>query len=223
MKIIKSLTAIFMSLMLLQGFAKADASAFQGAYIGVQGSIAGVELDGKYNDPTQTNPNSTGQVGMTGMFGSVQAGYHAGGSGNAFVGLGINYTPTGDASFAAKELANNKKVNLELSDLLEVFIEPSVAVTSNSALFVRLGYTEGELSATGNDVQNQTIDLDGMTYSLGMKTVTDGGFYIKAEAGMTEFDGIKVKNITDTASGTTASATADPTIAFGAITIGKKF
>ena len=106
---------------------------------------------------------------------------------------------------------------------MEVFIEPSLMVTANSAVFVHAGYSEGELAASGTNVTNKTLDLDGMTLSAGLKVITDGNIYIKAEAGMTEYDGFILTGITGVDDNATATARADTTVAFGALTVGYKF
>jgi hypothetical protein len=203
--------------------AQADSSNFSGPFVGVQYSMAGIELDGKYTDPTQLNPDSTGQIGVIGGFSSAHAGWSLAVGDMMHVSLGGSFAPSGDAEFAGKELTNNKKVTLEMSDLIEVYGEIGLNITERSALFIHYGATDGELEAKGDDVETQKIDMSGETMSAGLKVVTESGIYVKAEAGFTEYDVIKIKNITDTASGTTASAQADPTIAFGALTIGYQF
>ena len=227
MNIIKKLSASLLGLVMISTSAIADSANFKGPYVAVQGSAAGIEIDGTYNDPTEAKPNADATPGMVGMFGSIQAGINLPVSPEVFFTIGGTYTPTGDASFDAKGLTGNaataEKTTLVISDLMEVFIEPSFMVSSNAAVFAHAGYTEGEMSVAGDRVVNTTIDLEGTVISAGIKLLTDGGIFIKGEAGMTNYDTINIKNITDTAAGTTASAKGDPTLAFGAITIGYKF
>jgi hypothetical protein len=202
----------------------ADSSNFEGPYLAVQASVAGVEIDGSHEDTTMTSETkTTGRAGMIGTFGSVQLGYNIAAGAEGFITIGGTHTPTGDASFAAKGVAASKKVDLVLSDINEVFIEPSVMVTSNSAVFVHVGYSEAELSAKGDDITDKTLDMDGMTVAAGLKVVTDAGVFIKVEAGMTEYDTIKLDGITDADDGTTATAQGDPTVAFGTVSLGVKF
>ena len=202
----------------------ADSSAFGGPYIGVQASIAGVELEGNYTDGKQNlNPRNDGQVGMVGYFGSLVAGFNLPLGDRGMLGIGGAYTPTGDANFMAKEVAGGKKVEMSLSDLIEVFIEPAVMISDDSAVFIKAGYSEAAIHASGDDVQDQTNDLQGFTASAGLKTVTSMGIFIKAEMGLTTYDRFRIENITDEEGTKTATAAADAEIAFGALTIGKQF
>jgi len=223
-KLSKVLTLAIFSAASLVSNVSADSSIFAGPYVGAKLSIAGVEMDGAYNDPDQeVHSKDSGQTGMIGQFGSLEAGWSLVGSGAAFVTVGTVYTPTGDASFAAKDIGGGKNVTFELSDLMEVFIEPSIAVTDSTAVFIHAGYSEGELSVKGTDVQNQTKSLEGTTISGGLKLVTDNNIFIKAEAGMTTYDNFKVTSITGVNGNTTANATADTEVAFGALTVGLQF
>jgi len=140
-----------------------------------------------------------------------------------FVSVGVGYTPTGDASFAAKDVAGGKNFDMTISDLMEYYIEPSVTITSDAAVFLHIGITEGDLAVKGTDVLNQTKSLDGLTASAGMKVVTENNIFIKVEAGMTEYDTINITSINGTDGNATASAKGDTTIAFGALTVGYQF
>ena len=227
MNIIKKFSAILLGLFMITTSVSAESGNFAGPYLGVQVSAAGIEVDGQYNDPTEEKPKSDATVGMVGTFASIQAGYNIPVSPEVFVTLGAAYTPSGDASFDAKGFTGTaktaQKTTLTLSDLMEVFIEPSVMISSNAAVFAHAGYSQAELAATGDRIVNATEDLEGTVLSAGIKVLTDAGIFIKGEAGITSYDSIKFSKITDTAGGTTASATGDSTLAFGAITIGKKF
>ena len=223
-KLNKILVLAMFSVASLVSNVSADSGNFAGPYVGVQASMAGVELAGDYNDPDQSvHSKDSGQTGMIGSFGSLQAGFNKPLNETAFVTVGLNYTPTGDATFSAKDVGGGKNVTFELSDLMEVFIEPSFMVTSNSALFVHAGYIEGDLAATGTDVKNKTLALDGTSLSAGLKVITDGNLFIKAEAGLTDLGSFKLTEITGVDGNATAFANADTEVAFGAITIGKKF
>lgn len=220
----KVLTLAIFSVTSLVSNVSADSSIFSGPYVGAKLSVAGVVMDGVYNDPDQSvHKKDSGQTGMIGQFGSLEAGWSLVGSSNAFVTIGGTYTPTGDASFAAKDIGGGKNVTFELSDLMEVFIEPSLAITDSTAVFVHAGYSEGELSVKGTDVQNQVKSLEGLTVSGGLKLVTDKNIFIKAEAGMTTYDSFKVTSITGVDGNKTANASADTEVAFGALTVGIQF
>lgn len=197
---------------------------FAGPYVAIQGSAAGIEIDGEHTDPTMADSKTnSGTAGMTGIFGSAQLGWNQPIGDMAFVTLGVTHTPTGDASFSAKDIANSKSVTMELSGINEVFIEPSAMVAENAAVFMHVGYSEAEMNTKGDDITNKNFDIEGTTVSAGLKVVTDGGIFIKAEAGMTEYEEINLAGITDEGGGTTASAKGSPTLAFGTISLGIKF
>ena len=202
----------------------ADSSNFSGPFIGVGHSIAGIELKGQYIDPTMVdNTTNNGAVGMIGGFAQGTAGWGVPVGDMFHVVLGASYTPSGDAEFAAKQLSNSKEVTLKVSDLSELYMEVGMNVTENTALFFHYGQMDGDLDVTGNDVTNVVIGMSGETVSAGLKVVTDSGWYIKAEAGSTDYDQITISSILDGDDGSTASANADPSIAFGALSFGYQF
>ena len=220
-------TMLYGALALLAGMAvttpaMSDSSNFAGPYIAIQGSIIGVELDGEFHDPESVNESSQGKVGMVSPMMGLQAGYNFPIGDAGFVTIGGTWSD-GDAAFDAKELANSKSVTITVADFVEYFIEPSVNLTENSAVYIKGGMITGHMSVTGDDVLNQGIDLEGWVGGIGTKTITDGGIFIKTEAGAIKFDPIRINNINDEASGTTAHAAADPIVAYGSITIGFVF
>ena len=135
--------------------ANSDSSNFAGPYIAVQGSMIGVEMDGEFHDVTQ---NHQGKVGMVSSMMGLQAGYNFPISDAGFLTIGATLSD-GDASFNAKELANSKSVKITVSDFTEYFIEPSVNITENSAIYIKGGMVTGDLNASGDDVTNTTLDL----------------------------------------------------------------
>ena len=199
--------------------ANSDSSNFAGPYLAVQGSMIGVEMDGEFHDVTQ---NHQGSVGMVSAMTGLQAGYNFPIGDAGFLTIGATLSD-GDATFDAKELANAKSVKLSVSDFTEYFIEPSVNITENSAIYIKGGMITGDLNVTGDDVTNTELGLDGWVAGIGTKTVTDAGLFIKTEAGAIVFDEIIIRNITDESQGTTGFANADPTVAYGSITIGFLF
>ena len=199
--------------------AMSDSSNFAGPYVAVQGSMIGVEMDGEFHDVSQ---NHQGKVGMVSPMLGLQAGYNFPIGDAGFLSIGGTLSD-GDASFDAKELANSKSVTLKVADFVEYFIEPSLNITENSAIYIKGGMITGDLNVSGDDVTNTTLDLTGWVGGIGTKTVTDAGLYIKTEAGAIQFDPIRINNVTDNAGNQTAHAAADPIVAYGSITIGFVF
>jgi len=224
-KLNKILVLAMFSMASLVSNVSADSSIFAGPYVAIQASVVGVEVDGSHTDSTlDTKKTTNATPGMVGNMGSAQVGFNQALSELAFITAGLTYTPTGDAKFAAKSLGGTvASFDLTLSDIKEVFIEPSFMVTSNAAVFLHLGMSEADISVKGSDVTNKTTTLDGQTIALGLKLVTDTNVFIKAEGGMTTFDNLKVTGILDGDGGSTATAKGDPTVAFGTVSVGYKF
>jgi hypothetical protein len=220
----KTLALVAVSVASLASVANADSSTFAGPYLALQASAIGVEIDGSHTDNTladrKTNNGSTGMIGNTG---SVQAGYNLPVSDMVFITIGGTHTPTGEASMSSKSLGGGEKFDIELSDIQEVFIEPSFMVASNAAMFLHIGRSTADIAVSGNEVTNKTTNLDGDTFAVGLKVMTDSNIFLKAEAGQTSFDELKVTGIGDADEGTTATAKGSPTVAFGTISVGYKF
>ena len=209
------------------GFANADSSAFTGAYAGVSLSTNGMALGGTYKDESlgagSDKSKSKGSMGVVEPSVGFELGYSYPMTDMAFITAGVSYTPI-DANIDANNVTNSKKVTLDVEDMMGVFIEPSFNVTENSAVYVKAAYAEASFNASGNDLAAKSVgDLEGTTLALGTKIVTDSSMIIKVEAGYTEYDGIKIKNISDDAGGTTASADVDIESAYGMVTLGYKF
>ena len=100
------------------------------------------------------------------------------------------------------------------------YIAPTFVMSDTSSIYFKIGVVEAETSVSG-DV-TAPGDLEGETYAIGTRTVLDSGLFVRSEAGLHEFDKITVTgkgtNIT-----TTTTVSADPTIAYGSISVGYKF
>ena len=206
--------------------ANADTSNFKGIYAGLGMSMNGVALSGDYKDTSgSADTNSKGSLGIVEPSVSYELGYNLALGDTVFISFGASQTPV-DTTVDANNVTNSKKVTAKISDLTSYYFEPSIAMTANTALYFKVASVEGDFTATGNDIVAGTTkvgDLEGDTFAFGTKIVTDGGIYIKAEAGMTEYDTLKITGVLDGDGGNTATAQGDPTIAFGTISVGFKF
>ena len=202
----------------------ADSSAFRGIYVGVGAAINGIALDGTYKDPTvqegSTAANSKGSVGKVEPSAHGEIGYNLALGSAFFMSIGASLTPV-DATISGRNVKDSKLVTLELSDLESYYVEPSVMITDNTALFFKYAIVEGDFTAKGNDLGAAKVSaLEGDTMAIGTKIVTDGGFYVKAEAGITSFDTIKITNITDEATTALATSQIEAELGYGAVTVG---
>ena len=95
-------------------------------------------------------------------------------------------------------------------------------MNESSAIYLKYGSSEADVAVTG-DVTKPS-NLDGETFAIGTKTLLNSAFYIKTEAGFTEYDQISSTGKGSTGGVSTGTTvTADPTIAFGTVAIGLKF
>jgi hypothetical protein len=224
-KLSKIVGAVCISSVGLIGSANADSSAFTGAYVGISGSAVGIALSGKHTKTIGDDKESKGAVGAVENSAGAEIGFSYPISDMAFITVGASITPF-SADIKASDVTESKDIKLTTDDIISYFIEPSFNVTENSAFFIKVGASESEVSATGTEVTNKVYDFDGTTIALGTKTISDNGLYIKTEAGMTDYDAIKIKNIREEFNGSatfTATADADVEVAYGQITLGYKF
>ncbi len=201
----------------------ASSSDWAGPYIGVQGSIIGVELEGTHND--RAGDITNGAVGKFAMIGGLDIGYAIPMGENGFIDIGGSYV-AGEAAFKHDNVGNsNADVTFTAENLMSVYIQPNYAVSDSSAIFFKIGYSEAETSVSG-DV-TKPGDLKGTTYAIGTKSLLPSGLFVKTEAGFTEYDEISSTGLSATqAAGkilNSVTVKAEPTIAYGAITIGMKF
>ena len=210
----------------------ADSSDFAGIYVGIQAQAVGVELDGKHQSGgDEGGDSSTGEV-TTGVAGRVAAiagaeiGYALPVSDTMLIDFGAIYyageakiTTTNDDSSATAD------VTFEVSDLLTAYIAPTFAVSDTASIYLKVGYVEAETKTTG-DV-TQPSDLSGTLIGVGSRSLLGNGMFIRTEAGMIDFDSVKVTGKGAGGAGktikTTTTVSADPLVAYGSISIGYKF
>ena len=199
------------------GIAMAGSSDFGGLYVGVQGSVNGIELDGKHTDGTDAAVTK-GTAGAIAEVVGFEAGWNIPMGDSFFLGIGGMWIPI-DASFAADDAANNADVTLTTSNHVTYYIQPSISVMDNTAVYLKYGISEGDLKATG-DVTGTPNNLEGTTLALGTTTLFGSGIFMRTEAGMHTYDHIKLTGVGGSA---TAILEGDPTIAYGAVSLGIQF
>ena len=198
--------------------AMAGSSDFSGLFIGAQGSVNGMELDGKHTD--QSSETQTGAGGAFAMVAGIEAGFNIPLGESFFLGVGGMWIPV-DASFDANDNENNADVTLTSSSHVTAYIQPSISVYDNSAIYLKIGISEADLTSSG-DVTGQPNDLEGMTYAIGTTTLfgDGGGIFMRTEAGYHEYDHIK---LTGVGGSSTAILEGDPTVAYGSVSLGIQF
>ena len=199
------------------GIAMAGSSDFGGLYVGVQGSVNGIELDGKHTDGTNA-AITKGTAGAIAEVAGFEAGWNIPMGDSFFLGVGAMWIPI-DASFAANDAADGADVTLTTSNHFTYYIQPSISVMDNTAIYLKYGISEGDLKATG-DVTGQPNNLEGTTVAIGTTTLFGSGIFMRTEAGKHTYDHIKLTGVGGTA---TSILEGDPTVAFGAVSLGFQF
>jgi len=231
MKKILSTTAIVGSLCLLGSNAIADSKAFQGAHIGVSGSVFGAEFKGKRvgaadastpNDSTGLTTN--GSAGFVGGLADIDIGYTAALDKNSAITVGARYIPIKADVSASSNATAGDSGKAELKDIYGLYIKPAYVVSKDAAVYAGLHYMKGDLNVTGLSATGSSKpgDLEGWGGSVGLRVNLTKNAFLNVEASYTEFDGLTVK---DVASGkaTTKTYTFDPYLAEGRVTLGFKF
>ena len=195
-----------------------SANAFMsGLYLEAGGNAVGVEADGNHND--DDGDVSVGSVGKTAITGSYGLGFMTSRDNPVSFDLGYMFTP-GDAKIKATSDDSNTDVTLEVSDSTEYYIAAMINITSDASVYYKYGWTDADTVVTG-DINNPG-DLSGNTMALGTMMSWGSGFYIRTEAGKTEYDTISATG-KGTNIGTDVKVTADPTVHYGKIALGYKF
>jgi hypothetical protein len=103
-------------------------------------------------------------------------------------------------------------------------------ITDDASIYIKFGQNSSDLNITG-DV-TKLSSMDGSTVAAGTVMSWGSNLYIRTEAGITDYDQLKVSGLGTScnASGsnagcvaTTTTVTADPTVHYGKIAIGYKF
>ena len=199
------------------GIAMAGSSDFGGLYVGVQGAVNGIELDGKHTDGTNAAVTK-GTAGAIAQVAGIEAGWNIPMGESFFLGIGAMWIPI-DASFVADDAANGADVTLTSSDHVTYYIQPSISVMDNTAIYMKFGVSEADLKSSGN-VTGQPNDLEGDTVAIGTTTLFGSGIFMRTEAGKHTYDKIKLTGVGGAA---TATLEGDPTVAYGAVSLGIQF
>jgi len=230
MKKILSTTAIVGSLCLLGSNAIADSKAFQGAHIGVSGSVFGAEFKGKRvgtadaSTPADTTKLTTnGSAGFVGGLADLDIGYTATLDKNSAITIGARYIPVkADVSASSSDSGDSGKA--ELKNIYGLYLKPTYIVSKDAAVYAGLHYMKGDLNVTGLSATGSAKpgDLEGWGGSVGLRVNLTQNAFLNVEASYTEFDGLTVKDVAK-GKATTKTYTFDPYLAEGRVTLGFKF
>ena len=204
---------------------KADSGNFAGPYVGFTASGYGVEADSTsstttVSEDTVSVTNDAIQIGKVAAVVGVELGY-ALPLGSAFlIDVGATYH-SGEAKIDHDGGDNGtRSVAFMIDDLVTFYLAPTLVLSDTSSLYVKVGLSEADTGVTG-DITTPA-QLSGTTWAIGTRTVLDSGIFIRTEAGYTEYNGISAHGKgNDIQSDNSYSA--QPTIAFGTVSLGFRF
>ena len=199
----------------------AGSGDFAGPFIQVSAKSIGAELDGQYTDNQGLITKGTG--GSIAQVGAIDVGYTLPLGESFLIGIGISKTPGSANISKADDAANAADITIKAEDFTTYYIQPTISMSENSAVFLKLGKSEADLKITGDFSGTSSKELEGNTYALGTKTMFSSGMYFSAEAGYSDYDNIFVNDIGNANTLGTGDAKADPSTAFGQFSIGYKF
>jgi hypothetical protein len=220
------LIALFTLVLVNVGIAQADSSNFAGPYVGMSGSGYGIQLSGESNSTsggtTETDNVSLGQVAPV-VGGEV--GYAIPIGSMMLLDIGGSFY-SGEAKLDYKSehsVANDKTdrdVSLTIDNLVNYYIAPTLVLSDTSSVYVKIGVTEADVTVSG-DITSPG-NLSGETWAMGTRTVLSSGIFIRTEAGYTNYNAISSHG-KGTTIANTSTYSAEPTIAFGAVSLGFRF
>jgi hypothetical protein len=219
----------------------AQSKSFEGASLAIAASAVGVEVDG--NTKSGTNVDSTSaSIGKIAEIASIDLAYTFSLSPNGAIAFGATYTPgkakagsgtytdasnTASATPAVASVSGTSgSVNVQVKDPYTIYVAPTYAISKDSALYAKLGYSKADVnvSATGSAVlTKKPDDLEGFTYAIGSKTMLTPNFYIGVEASVTDYDSISATRATTTPTVSTTNISADVKAVQATVAIGYKF
>jgi len=224
MNIKQMLSAVFTLVLVNVGTAQADSSNFAGPYIGLSISGYGVGVDG---NSRSTSLNSGGtdndvQVGKVAAVSGGEIGYAVPLGGSFLLDVGASML-TGEAQldYISDDVGSvMADVALTIDDLITYYIAPTLVLSDTSSLFIKVGLSEADIGVKGNITTPG--NLSGTTWGIGTRTVLESGIFIRSEAGYTEYNGISSHGKSG-GQATTTSYSAEPTTAYGKISMGFRF
>jgi len=220
--------------LLLVNTAQADSGNMAGPYIGFQLTAAGISMDGTSNagavNTTGTDANAAGQssddvnIGKAAAIAGWEIGYAVPVGSWLLLDIGASYL-SGEAKIEAltDDIAAKGNASFSVDDVRTYYIAPTIALSDTASFYVKIGLSEADVGVTG-DITTPA-DLSGRNLAMGTRMVLDSGIFIRTEAGMVEYNGISAHGKAEATNAipTTTSYSAEPTIAYGSISMGMRF
>jgi len=235
MKMLKKLICAYT--FVLFGFASpvlAGSADFAGIYAAIHASFNGASIHGTHSGGSTVDGAEVtqGNIGAFAPIGGWEVGFNLPLGETFFVSAGTKRvqgsarlgdwrtTPSTSASETQTTVASaGESLTLTVSDPHEWYIQPSVSLFDNSAIFLKFGRVYADLTAKGT-VTGAPANLKGQTYAIGTTTMASNGLFIKTEAGASVYDNMSITGIGGNAN---AKVEGDPMVAYGSVSVGYKF
>jgi len=211
------------------GTAMADSGNFAGPYIGISGLAAGAAVEGKSRSATEgVFEEDTVNAGKATLATGIEAGYALPLGDQFLIDIGASYLTgeakighvSSDVSGRGGEDGSPDEVSFAVDKIASIYVAPSVALSDTSSVYLKWGLSEADVGVTG-DITTPG-NLSGETLALGTRIVLDSGIFIRSEAGYTSYNEIASQGKGNTINATT-SYSAEPTIAYGKVSLGFRF
>jgi len=208
----------------------AQTKSFEGASLGIFAGAFGVEAKGKANTTAGTGgggeaaSSGSGQTGAVSGIGGIDLSYAFGAGSGTVIGIGATYVPAKAkvTTGSSGDTTAGGAINVELKNHYTVYVQPTFVLNKDSAVFVKVNYAAADLSASGQNITVTSGDISGWGAGVGLKTFLTPNAFIQVEANYTDYDTITAKR-TNSATSRITTATGDPKVAQGLVTLGYKF
>jgi hypothetical protein len=200
---------------------------FAGPSISLSGAFVAGDVRTTADDGTES---ASSDVGKSSIIPGVDLSYGIPLDNNFLLNLGATYdlskTNLGTAIANLEDNAGDLQTYTEkvtIKDHFSLYIQPTYAFSSSSAVFGKLSYNfaKGSLTETSTDGPTSftlSRNIEGFGYGVGLKSLLTNNLYVQVEAGIDEYD--KTTG-TDTSNSTTY--TFKPKVVTGKMNIGYKF
>lgn len=220
---LKTIIIAVCSLVLVNtGTAIADSANFAGPYVGVSVSGYGMSLDGEaVSTSGGVTENDSVPLGATTPISGIEVGYAFPLGDGFLIDLGGQYF-TGEAKLdhVGDDSDGLRDVSFKIDNMRRFYIAPTIALSDTSSVYIKAGLTEADVTVSG-DVQSPG-NLSGSSWAMGTRTVLESGIFIRTEAGYTEYNGLSTSG-KGTSVQTTTTYSAEPTAAYGSVSLGFRF
>jgi hypothetical protein len=204
---------------------------FAGPSISLSGAFVAGDVKVTADDGTN---NSSANLGKSSIIPGVDLSYGIPLDNNFLLNLGATYdfrtATVGKSSANLAEVVDDGEIintfteKVTIKDHFSLYIQPTYAFSSSSAVFGKLSYNfaKGSLTETGTNLTPTSFtvsrNIKGFGYGVGLKSLLSNNSYFQVEAGIDEYD---KGTGTNTDEGITY--TFEPKVVTGKISIGYKF